>query len=153
MSHEARSMCGLILILVPTIVYGGLTVLGIVSRRDGRSRAKQSDTGPDHFLSCWSCPRRRPLDTFSLSADYDRLRCAPDRIHVASSDWRAWRRDARLRRVFRSSTSTLAAYPALFGSACACCRNFDDWGRPSANELARCLCFHRRRLDSLNRLS
>lgn len=32
MSHEARWMCGLTLILVPTIVYGGLTVLGIVSR-------------------------------------------------------------------------------------------------------------------------
>jgi len=33
MSPEARWMCGLTLILVPTIVYGGLTVLGIVSRR------------------------------------------------------------------------------------------------------------------------
>jgi hypothetical protein len=33
MSHEARWMCGLTLILIPTIVYGGLTVLGIVSRR------------------------------------------------------------------------------------------------------------------------
>jgi hypothetical protein len=35
MSHEARWMCGLTLILIPTIVYGGLTVLGIVSRRNG----------------------------------------------------------------------------------------------------------------------
>ena len=33
MSHEARLMCGLTLILVPTIVYGGLTVLGIVTNR------------------------------------------------------------------------------------------------------------------------
>lgn len=32
MSHEARWMCGLTLILVPMIVYGGLTVLGIISR-------------------------------------------------------------------------------------------------------------------------
>jgi hypothetical protein len=31
MSHEARLMCGLTLILVPTIVYGGLTLLGILS--------------------------------------------------------------------------------------------------------------------------
>jgi hypothetical protein len=33
MSHDARLMCGLTLILVPTIVYGGLTVLGIVTNR------------------------------------------------------------------------------------------------------------------------
>jgi hypothetical protein len=33
MSHEARWMCGLTLILIPTIVYGGLTILGIVTRR------------------------------------------------------------------------------------------------------------------------
>ena len=32
MSHQARWMCGLTLILVPTIIYGGLTVLGVVSR-------------------------------------------------------------------------------------------------------------------------
>ena len=31
MSPEARLFCGLTLILVPTIVYGGLTVLGVVS--------------------------------------------------------------------------------------------------------------------------
>jgi hypothetical protein len=33
MSPEARLMCGLSLILVPTIVYGGLTVLGVVTNR------------------------------------------------------------------------------------------------------------------------
>jgi len=33
MSHDTRFMCGLTLILVPTIVYGGLTVLGIVTGR------------------------------------------------------------------------------------------------------------------------
>jgi hypothetical protein len=33
MSSDARLMCGLSLILVPTIVYGGLTVLGIVSNQ------------------------------------------------------------------------------------------------------------------------
>jgi len=33
MSHDAQLMCGLTLILVPTIVYGGLTVLGIVTGR------------------------------------------------------------------------------------------------------------------------
>jgi hypothetical protein len=33
MSPEARFMCGLTLILVPTIVYGGLTVLGIITGR------------------------------------------------------------------------------------------------------------------------
>jgi hypothetical protein len=33
MSPDARLMCGLTLILVPTIVYGGLTVLGIVTDR------------------------------------------------------------------------------------------------------------------------
>jgi hypothetical protein len=33
MSHETRWMCGLTLLLVPTIVYGGLTVLGIITRR------------------------------------------------------------------------------------------------------------------------
>ena len=33
MSAEARLMCGIALILVPTIVYGGLTVLGVVSNR------------------------------------------------------------------------------------------------------------------------
>src|SRR5262252_9751726 len=33
MSHDARLMCGLTLILVPTIVYGGLTVLGVVTNR------------------------------------------------------------------------------------------------------------------------
>jgi len=31
MSREARFMCGLALILVPTIVYGGLAVLGVLS--------------------------------------------------------------------------------------------------------------------------
>jgi hypothetical protein len=31
MSPDARLMCGISLILIPTIVYGGLTVLGIVS--------------------------------------------------------------------------------------------------------------------------
>ena len=31
MSPNARLMCGITLILVPTIVYGGLTVLGVVS--------------------------------------------------------------------------------------------------------------------------
>lgn len=31
MSPEARLMCGIALILVPTIVYGGLTVLNVVS--------------------------------------------------------------------------------------------------------------------------
>jgi hypothetical protein len=33
MSPDARLMCGLSLILVPTIVYGGLTVLAVVSNR------------------------------------------------------------------------------------------------------------------------
>ena len=33
MSPAARLMCGLSLILVPTIVYGGLTVLGVVTNR------------------------------------------------------------------------------------------------------------------------
>jgi hypothetical protein len=32
MSRAARVMCGLALILVPTIVYGGLTLLGVVSQ-------------------------------------------------------------------------------------------------------------------------
>ena len=32
MSQTARLMCGLALILVPTIVYGGLTLLGVVSQ-------------------------------------------------------------------------------------------------------------------------
>jgi len=31
MSPDARLMCGIGLILIPTIVYGGLTVLGVVS--------------------------------------------------------------------------------------------------------------------------
>jgi hypothetical protein len=31
MSPDARLMCGLSLILIPTIVYGGLTVLGLVT--------------------------------------------------------------------------------------------------------------------------
>ena len=31
MSSDARLMCGLGLILVPTIVYGGLTVLGVIT--------------------------------------------------------------------------------------------------------------------------
>ena len=33
MSPNARLMCGLSLVLVPTIVYGGLTVLGVISNR------------------------------------------------------------------------------------------------------------------------
>jgi hypothetical protein len=31
MSPDARFMCGLSLILIPTIVYGGLTILGVIS--------------------------------------------------------------------------------------------------------------------------
>jgi hypothetical protein len=31
MSPDARLMCGISLILIPTIVYGGLTVLGVIS--------------------------------------------------------------------------------------------------------------------------
>jgi hypothetical protein len=31
MSHDARLMCGLSLILIPTIVYGGLTVLNVIT--------------------------------------------------------------------------------------------------------------------------
>src|SRR5262245_9080462 len=34
MTRDARLMCGLALILVPTIVYGGLTLLGVLS--DGK---------------------------------------------------------------------------------------------------------------------
>jgi hypothetical protein len=34
MSPDARLMCGISLILVPTIVYGGLTILGVIT--DGR---------------------------------------------------------------------------------------------------------------------
>jgi hypothetical protein len=33
MSSDARLMCGLSLILVPTIVYGGLTVLGVITNQ------------------------------------------------------------------------------------------------------------------------
>jgi hypothetical protein len=33
MSPDTRLMFGLSLILIPTIVYGGLTVLGVVSNR------------------------------------------------------------------------------------------------------------------------
>lgn len=32
MSPDARLMCGISLILVPTIVYGGLTILGVLSK-------------------------------------------------------------------------------------------------------------------------
>lgn len=32
MSSGARLMCGIALVLIPTIVYGGLTILGVVSR-------------------------------------------------------------------------------------------------------------------------
>jgi hypothetical protein len=45
MSHDARIMCGLTLILVPTIVYGGLTVLGIVTSR------AMGAPGPDKLSS------------------------------------------------------------------------------------------------------
>jgi len=31
MSPDARLMCGISLILIPTIVYGGLTILGVIS--------------------------------------------------------------------------------------------------------------------------
>jgi hypothetical protein len=31
MSHDTCLMCGLSLILIPTIVYGGLTILGVIS--------------------------------------------------------------------------------------------------------------------------
>jgi hypothetical protein len=31
MSSDARLMCGISLILIPTIVYGGLTILGVIS--------------------------------------------------------------------------------------------------------------------------
>jgi hypothetical protein len=34
MSGDARLMCGISLILIPTIVYGGLTILGVIS--DGK---------------------------------------------------------------------------------------------------------------------
>lgn len=33
MSQDARFMCGLSLILIPTIVYGGLTLLGVITAR------------------------------------------------------------------------------------------------------------------------
>jgi hypothetical protein len=33
MSPDARLMCGISLILVPTIVYGGLTILNVISNR------------------------------------------------------------------------------------------------------------------------
>jgi hypothetical protein len=33
MSPDTRLMCGISLILIPTIVYGGLTVLGVISNR------------------------------------------------------------------------------------------------------------------------
>jgi hypothetical protein len=39
MSHDARWMCGLTLILIFTIVYGGLTVLGIVSQSNEMKKA------------------------------------------------------------------------------------------------------------------
>src|SRR5262245_57908492 len=42
MAHDARLMCGLTLILVPTIVYGGLTVLGIVTGRTMGTPAPKS---------------------------------------------------------------------------------------------------------------
>lgn len=32
MSPDARLMCGIGLILIPTIIYGGLTILGVISR-------------------------------------------------------------------------------------------------------------------------
>src|SRR5262249_58903616 len=44
MSHDARLMCGLTLILIPTIVYGGLTVLGVVTNRT------MGAPGPDNLL-------------------------------------------------------------------------------------------------------
>jgi hypothetical protein len=31
MSPDKRLMCGISLILIPTIVYGGLTILGVIS--------------------------------------------------------------------------------------------------------------------------
>ena len=33
MSPDARLMCGLSLILIPTIVYGGLTILGVITKQ------------------------------------------------------------------------------------------------------------------------
>ena len=44
MSPAARLMCGLSLILIPTIVYGGLTILGIVSNRTMGAPAPQNLT-------------------------------------------------------------------------------------------------------------
>jgi hypothetical protein len=35
MSRDARVMCGLALVLVPTIVYGGLTLLGVLGVAGG----------------------------------------------------------------------------------------------------------------------
>jgi hypothetical protein len=43
MSPDARLMCGISLILIPTIVYGGLTVLGVVSNR------LMGTPGPSHL--------------------------------------------------------------------------------------------------------
>jgi hypothetical protein len=43
MSRDSRFICGLTLILVPTIVYGGLTLLGVLTGGSLFSGSERSD--------------------------------------------------------------------------------------------------------------
>ena len=60
MSPDARLMCGLSLILIPTIVYGGLTVLGVVSNRLMGTLGPSNLSATDRILSRGPCARRSP---------------------------------------------------------------------------------------------
>jgi hypothetical protein len=73
MSPDARLMCGLSLILVPTIVYGWLTVLEWSVRRTG---AEESDVDASCILPCRSCPRGRPDSACLVFANRIGLCCA-----------------------------------------------------------------------------
>jgi hypothetical protein len=134
MSPEARSMCGLMSILVPTIVYGGLTVLGIITVstmgapapeiwRRSRRRFIEQDT------------RRCLVHPLAISADRTRLRSSFNGMAVATAERGACRCAAGFRRVFRRGAHTGLRFILYLGAILFGGNHIDNWSRSLAHAL------------------
>jgi len=106
MSPDTRLMFGLSLILVPTIVYGGLTVLGVVTNR------LMGSPGPPN-LTARPRPCRSSYIACNASTNRGRLRCDSKCAGLASPSGSTRSINSGFRRILRRGTPTIVAHCSL----------------------------------------
>jgi hypothetical protein len=114
MSPDARFMCGLSLILIPTIVYGGLTILSVITG------GQVGTQGPENLSAsqiAFGEPRRSPRVACTFHSNRGGLCGAPANTCVASANRGDSCFDSRIGRILCGSLRKALRFVLYTGAA------------------------------------